>query len=186
MNRNLSTQVPIQSPQFEQPAALLPFQQQSQQPTPPLQSQYSISNVATRIGDRETGFFGWWYHFTCPKVSPEVAKSLEGREKIRKARLASLTLLVLCGFVLLPMPVALISNNMPLFVVLLVTLAFYGIAIFCTRKNNLALAGFLTILVLELGLVSFFMTVPGGLSIKELPVFDISRWPSFDLGACLL
>ena len=173
MNRNVSTQVPNQAPQSEQPAAQLPFQQQSVKSTPPSQSQRPISDVATGIEDQETDFLGWWYRLTCPKISPETAKSLEGREKIRKARLASLTLLVMCGFMSLSIPVGLIDQNIPLLIATFIALLCYGIALMCNRKNHLVLAGILTVLVYTLGLVSFLAASPGGLKTGMLPTYDL-------------
>jgi len=179
MNRNALTELPGQPPQRDfvrHNSTQPPVQQQPLQPvktTQPPQSQHSLSGLVAEVRDQDRDFLGWWYRFTCPKLSPEIAKSLEGREKIRRARLASLTLLVLSGFAILPMPVALIDRNIPLLVTLLVMLLVYQIAALCNRKDNLALAGLLTILVLELGLVLFFGTIPGGLNIQELRVFDI-------------
>ncbi len=173
MNRDVSTQVSSQAPQPEQPAAQLPFQQQPMKATPPLQSQGTISNVATGIGNQETDFLGWWYRLTCPKISPEAAKSVEGREKIRKARLASLTLLVLIGFTIVPIPSALISQHDGLLGSLLISLLTYLIGLVCTRRNHLALAGFLTIMIFELTFVAFLLSMPGGFDIKNLPALDI-------------
>lgn len=71
------------------------------------------------------------------------------------------------------MPVALIAANIPLFTSLLVLLLAHLIGLLCNRKGNLALAGFLTILALDLGLMSFFITLPGGVNVRELAVYDI-------------
>jgi hypothetical protein len=139
----------------------------------PSQPQRSLGSLGAQIRDQDRGFLGWWYRLTCPTVSPEIAKSLQGREKIRKARLASLTLLVMCGFIILPIPVGVINNNVQMVVMLLVTLVFYGIALLFNRKDNLVLAGLLTILIFNLGLVLFLATFPGGLNIGTLPTYDL-------------
>ena len=179
MNRNILTEPPSSPPQSDivgYASAQSSFQQyspQSMKIAQPSQPQRTLSSLGAQVRDQDKGFLGWWYRLTCPQVSPEIAKSLQGREKIRKARLASLTLLVMCGFIILPIPVGLINNNIPMLVTLLVTLAFYGIALVCNRKNNLVLAGFLTILIFNLGLVLFLATFPGGLNIGTLPTYDL-------------
>src|SRR5690348_6853564 len=116
MHRNVLTELPSQPSQLgfvENTTARPSFQQQSPQSSQAAlpRSQNSLSGLVTDIRDQDRGFLGWWYRLTCPEVSLEVSRSLEEREKDRKARLASLTLLVMCGFAVLPMPVALISNN---------------------------------------------------------------------------
>lgn len=179
MNRNVLTELPSQPPQHEfveHVSAQSPFQQQPLQPmktTRSPKSQHSLSGLATEIRDQDKGFLGWWYRLTCPKISPETAKSLEEREKIRKARLASLTLLVMCGFIMLPVPVGLINHNIPMLGSILSTLLLYGIALLCNRKNNLVLAGFLTVLAFSLGLLNYLLTFPGGLNTGVLPSYDL-------------
>ncbi|HWS84728.1 MAG TPA: hypothetical protein VN207_10790, partial [Ktedonobacteraceae bacterium] len=179
MNRNVLTELPSQSPQLNfvgdnstQPT----FQQQPLQPAKtaqPPQPQHSFSGLVAEIRDQDRGFWGWWYHLTCPNVSPETAKSLEEREKTRRARLASLTILVMGGFIILPMPVALINHDMAMLVALFAILLFYAIALLCNRKNNLALAGILTILAFTLGLLSTLIASPGGLNVGALPLYDL-------------
>jgi len=176
MNRNVLTELPSQPSQLDFVGPTQPPFQQPPQPVKTVQPQgpqHSLSGLAAEIRDQDKGFLEWWYRLTCPTASPEIAKSLEGREKNRKARLASLTLLVMSGFILLPIPVALISHNIPLLVVIFVTLLFYAIALLCNRKSNLTLAGILTVLILNLGLLLYLVTVPGGLNVGTLPVYDL-------------
>jgi hypothetical protein len=177
MNRNVSTVVPSQSPEVEQAATQPTFQQQSLQPVKTAQSSQprrSLSGlVGAQIRDQDRGFLGWWYRLTCPRVSPDTANSLEEREKIRKARLASLTLLVLCGFVSLSIPVALINQNVPLLVSICILLLSYSIGLVCNRKGNLILAGFLAIVPYNLGLISYLSSFPGGLNTGVLPTYDL-------------
>jgi hypothetical protein len=179
MNRNvLTTELPNQPPQLDvvgytNAQSLL---QQSPQPVRTAQStrpQLTLSGVSAEIRDKDTGFLGWWYRLTCPRVTPDVAKSLQGREKIRKARLASLTILVMCGFIILPIPVGLINNNMQMVAMLLVTLGFYVLGLVCNRKGHLVLAGLLIILIFNLGLVLFLATFRDGMNVGTLPTYDL-------------
>lgn len=173
INRNAWTELQSQPPQRDnagQTAIQPPQPMKTEQPP---QSQHSGIPSAPKTEDQDTGFLGWWYSFTCPKISPEIAKTLEGREKIRKAKLASLTLLVMCGFMSLSIPVGLIDQNVPLLIATFVALLCYGIAIMCNRKNHLVLAGFLTVLVYTLGLVSFLAASPSGLKTGILPTYDL-------------
>jgi hypothetical protein len=73
----------------------------------------------------------------------------------------------------LSIPVGLIDQNVPLLIATFVALLCYGIAIMCNRKNHLVLAGFLTVLVYTLGLVSFLAASPGGLKTGILPTYDL-------------
>jgi hypothetical protein len=67
----------------------------------------------------------------------------------------------------------LISHNIPQLIVFLTILLVYGIALLCNRKNNLALAGFLAILIFDLGLLVSLLTTPGGLNTGILPTYDL-------------
>lgn len=181
MDRNIVAERTIQPSQSEiakYANTQYPLQQQPSQPVKtaqPSQYQRSLGTLGAQVRDQDRGFLGWWYRLTCPQVSPDIAKTLQGREKIRKARLASLTLLVMCGFIILPIPVGIINHNMQMVGMLLGTLVIYGMALLCNRKNNLILAGFLTILVFNLGLLLFLAsyTATGGLNTGTLPTYDL-------------
>jgi hypothetical protein len=79
----------------------------------------------------------------------------------------------MCGFMSLSIPVGLINRNVSLLASIFVLLLCYVIALVCNRKNHLVLAGFLTVLAYNLGLVLFLATFPGGLNTGVLPTYDL-------------
>ena len=114
----------------------------------------------------------WWYHLTAPK-EPEPSASFQKREAARRGRLASTTLFWMTIFTLLPLPVALISRNIPFLVLLVFTLCINVLALALNRLGYRTLAGVISVIVLGAGIALSLVMNPGGLDVSNLPTFDL-------------
>jgi hypothetical protein len=119
-----------------------------------------------------SGPLEWLYRLTAPAEPPTTAPLVK-REAARKGRLASTTLLFMSVVTVLPIPVALITNNVPLLVALIVTLLINAVALFLNRLGKLVAAGVLFVTVLNVGFMLSLLTTPGGLDMSNLPTFDL-------------
>lgn len=114
----------------------------------------------------------WWFRLTAPQEPPNA--TFAQREAARRGRLASLTLLFISLFTLVPIPNAILHGETPLIAVQLITFLIDLFALFVLNKRGyLAAAGWLVVLVLDGGFALAFMSIPQGVSIGLLPAFDI-------------
>ncbi len=125
-----------------------------------------------RAALERSGPLEWWYRLTAPAL-PSATAPLVTREAARKGRLASTTLLFMSVVTVLPIPVALITNNVPLLVALVVTLLINAAALFFNRLGKLVTAGVLFVTILNVGFMLSLLTTPGGLDVSNLPTFDL-------------
>src|SRR5947209_17414361 len=75
----------------------------------------------------------WWFRLTAPQ-EPENATFAQ-REAARRGRLASLTIVFISIFTLVPVPNALIQGNIGFLVVLLITFLLNGFALFVLNRR---------------------------------------------------
>ncbi len=120
----------------------------------------------------QPGWFEWWYRWTAPP-EPALGASLQQREAARRGRLASTTLFWMTIFTLLPLPVAILSHNTALLVLLLVTLLVNLCGFLLNRKGLRTLAGVISVVVLGVGIALSLVANPGGLDVSNLPTFDL-------------
>ncbi len=112
----------------------------------------------------------WWFRLSAPQ-EPENATFAQ-RELVRRGRLASLTILVISLFTLVPLPIT--GANVGFLVILVATFAVNAFALFVlNRKGHLAAAGWLILIVLEIGFLLSFLSNPQGVSLILLPAFDL-------------
>jgi hypothetical protein len=145
------------------PAPFLPGA--NNQPLPP-----QLPPISTRRTIRRGGPLGWWLDLTAPP-RPLATASVAARERVRKAELTSLSILVVFGFVL-----ALISNSLAdpgtaqSVAVVGVTL------ILVAALNRLGLtrtAAYFLPSILMLVIMSAILMAPGGLRLIVLPAYDL-------------
>ncbi|HAG97861.1 MAG TPA: hypothetical protein DDW33_13635 [Ktedonobacter sp.] len=121
------------------------------------------------------GPLGWWYRLTAPAQPPETA-SLTVRELARRGRLTSATLLVVILLVLAAYPIAFLTPNHVLAIVLLIPILIDTVALFFNRAGKIAIAGVLVVVGIEVG-IGLSILGPalsgGGLTTYILPQFDL-------------
>jgi hypothetical protein len=128
------------------------------------------SGPSTIVSSRLKGRGEWWFRLTAPQEPANA--TFAQREVARRGRLASVTIVFISLFTLLPLPEAI--SNIGFLVVLLVTLAIDAFALFVlNRKGHLASAGWLIVTVLDLGFALSFLSMPQGVTLSILPAFDL-------------
>ena len=130
-----------------------------------------IGEYATRFSrPKEKG--DWWFRLTAPKELENA--TFAQREAVRQGKLASLTIVFISIYTLLPLPIALLQGNAGFLVVLIITLLINAFALFVlNRKGHLIAAGLLIMVVLDAGFALTFLSLPHGLSTTYLPAFDL-------------
>lgn len=114
----------------------------------------------------------WWFRLTAPQ-EPE-NPTFAQREAARRGRLASLTILFVSFFTLVPVPNVIIHENVGFLVVLLLTIVVNAFALFVlNRMGYLTAAGWLVVTVLDGGFALGLTAIPHGVSIGILPAFDL-------------
>lgn len=120
-----------------------------------------------------------WYCWFTPAPPQGRLATLKEREKIRRARLASIILAVQLLFI--ELPVVPVVANAPNHAVVLPWLCGCIIALlvafYANRRGWLAVAGLLMVGSIEVTVMIKILTVPGGLSTFYLPQFDILLQP---------
>jgi hypothetical protein len=105
--------------------------------------------------------------------------TLRERERIRRARLASIILAVqLIGIELPVIPVVQHAPNGPIVLPWLFgCIALLLCAFFFNRRGNLTMAGILMVISIEVTMIVKIWTIPGGISVFYVPQFDILIQP---------
>lgn len=128
---------------------------------------FSPSTPSSKRGPGE-----WWFRLTAPR-EPEHATFAQ-RETVRRGRLASITVLFISLYALIPVPNALLKGNDGFLVVLLVTLVINALTlVFLNRRGHLVAAGWVIVTILDAGYALSFLAIPGGVSLEILPAFDL-------------
>jgi hypothetical protein len=111
-----------------------------------------------------------WYSWTTPP-EPGTEATIEQRIQVNRARQASLLLFWLILAAIFPIPTAIQQKNMPLLIILLVTITAYLVAMFLNRMGHPTVAGIITMVLLEGGFLSALLSLQatGGTSLSDLP-----------------
>jgi hypothetical protein len=114
----------------------------------------------------------WWFRLTAPQEPANA--TFAQREAVRQGKLASLTIVFISIYTMLPLPSALLQGSPGFLVVLVITLLINAFALFVlNRKGHLIAAGLIIMSVLDAGFALTFLTLPHGLSTAFLPAFDL-------------
>lgn len=118
----------------------------------------------------------WWYSLVTPPDPPATA-SFAQREKVRHARLVSLTVPLFMLFLLNMMPQIISSKSPVQAIPLLVGEIVCAIALFLNRKGLLNLAGILLLILAYIGSTFVVLTDPSGLTLSNLYHLDFTIVP---------
>ncbi|GCE47007.1 hypothetical protein EI42_00532 [Thermosporothrix hazakensis] len=114
----------------------------------------------------------WWFRISCiPEPAPTAP--LIQREKFRRARLASIILLLLQVYAITSLPAGFFGTNKMLAFFLFGAIAANTIAMICNRHGYITAAGLLIVGNVMFTTTSNILTTPGGLSLSTLPLFDL-------------
>ena len=108
---------------------------------------------------------------TALRVSQDL--SLAVRERTRRKEVISMVLLVIVVFQLVDLPGALLTHNNMDFLSIVIGLTLCGIALVMNRVGQLTTVALLLIAVVDLGCGMMLFSMPMGLDVTDLPVFDI-------------
>lgn len=108
---------------------------------------------------------------TALRVSQDL--SLAVRERTRRKEVISMVLLVIVVFQLVDLPGALVTHNNMDFLSIVIGLTLCGIALVMNRVGQLTIVALLLIAVVDLGCGMMLFSMPMGLDVTDLPVFDI-------------
>jgi hypothetical protein len=138
----------------------------------------SRTRKSTNATKESTPFplLSWWYRLVTPPDPPETA-SLAQREKVRHARLASLTVPLFMLFLLSLLPQAISSKSLVQVVPLLEGEIICVVALFFNRRGWVHTAGILLLTQDILGLTSSIFTAPSGLTLNNLYRLDFTIIP---------
>ncbi len=114
----------------------------------------------------------WWYRFTAPSEAAPNA-SLTERELVRRGQLSSTILLVMLLFTLSSLAAALLEGNRSLLFIMIPSLIVSIIVLILNRLGKGMTAGVLLVAGFELGYMVSLLRTPGGLSVSDLPRFDL-------------
>jgi hypothetical protein len=152
----------------------------------------SLKNVPGSANDymqvaqdaQQPGLLRWWYRIsTSSQLLPNA--SFRQREKMRRAQLTSVMLLVEIAVLIAAIPSAITGPNPILLPDVLSVLVLMFIAIPLNRLGYVNIAGTLVAIGFELGVLVNLSTQPGGLDPISLPLFGILTIPIM-LSASLL
>ncbi|MFL5656317.1 MAG: hypothetical protein ACJ8CB_19315 [Ktedonobacteraceae bacterium] len=121
-----------------------------------------------------SGPLKWWYRLTAPPPAPENA-NLEQREKARRGRLTSATLLVVILLLVAAVPVGIFGPNHVVLFILLIPFTIDFIALLLNRAGKIFAAGIVVVIGIEVG-IGLSIIGPStsvGLSTYLLPQFDL-------------
>ncbi|HEY0754437.1 MAG TPA: hypothetical protein VGD98_10775 [Ktedonobacteraceae bacterium] len=111
----------------------------------------------------------WWFRLTAPQESDNA--TFAQREAVRRGQVASLTVVYISIYTLLPLPLA---HNLGFFVTQIVTFFINAFALIAlNRRGHLIAAGWLVVTVLDAGFALAFLAIPGGVSLGLMPAFDL-------------
>jgi hypothetical protein len=121
---------------------------------------------------KKEGAGEWWFRLTAPQEPPN--PTFTQREATRRGRLASLTIAFISLFATLPLIQGIIDHNPGLLISMVVTLLLNAIALFVlNRRGHLLAAGWLIIVVFDLGFALSLLASPGGTSYTNIRGFDV-------------
>ena len=132
--------------------------------------------IPPRQKNSQLTLLSWWYSLVTPADPPATASFVQ-REKVRHARLASLTVPLFMLFLLNMMPQAITTRNPAQIISLLVGEIACVIALFLNRRGMLNLAGVLLLALEYVGLTASVLTDPGGLTLSNLYRLDFTIIP---------
>ncbi len=119
-----------------------------------------------------SGVLNWWYYLTAPP-EPAPDANLAERERARRGRLSSTILLVMLLFTLSSLVAALLEGNRSLLFIMIPSLIVSIIVLILNRLGKGMTAGVLLVTGFEFGYMVSLLRTPGGLSISDLPRFDL-------------
>ncbi len=167
-NNASSLASPGRAPQAPQWRTGRPASSAAQAPTYLQQDAFAASPLLTH-----------WYRWFTPAPPQGRLATLKEREKIRRARLASIILAVQLLFI--ELPVVPVVANAPNHAIVLPWLCGCIVALlvafYANRRGWLTLAGLLMVGSIEVTVMIKILTIPGGLSTFYLPQFDILLQP---------
>jgi len=114
----------------------------------------------------------WWFRITAPQEPPN--PTFAQREATRRGRLASLTIAFISLFAVLPLIQGIVEHNPGLLISMVVTLLLNAVALFVlNRRGHLLAAGWVIIVVFDLGFALSLLAAPGGTSFANIRGFDV-------------
>ena len=114
----------------------------------------------------------WWFRLTAPQLPQNRPPTFKEREAVRRGRIASLTIVLITANTLVPLGST--GGNIGFLTILVSAFLANALALFVfNRRGNLATAGWIVIIILELGFVLGFLVQPDGISTLILPAFDL-------------
>src|SRR5437667_4028163 len=130
------------------------------------------TNQSNRDARRPSQRTEWWFRLTTPELPPN--PTFEQREKVRRGRLASITILAIGLFSLFPLVQGLILGNPKQSISIGVNLLVYAIVLFTlNRRGYITAAGWIVIIVLDAGFSLTIFTIPGGLAYENIRAMDL-------------
>lgn len=132
----------------------------------------SMPSYLVPAKSKDPKIIAWWFRLSCP-VEPPPEAPLVQRERFRRARLASIIILLMQIFVITSLPAGFSGTNR--FLAILMAFAFVAnvLAMFFNRAGVVTVSGLLIILNVEASMCANIITSPGGLSLSVLPLFDL-------------
>ncbi|GCE28180.1 hypothetical protein KDA_36640 [Dictyobacter alpinus] len=115
-------------------------------------------------------FTRWWYRFASV-VETQTDLSFKEKNAIRRSQTSSWILLVVIILVLIPIP-SLISKPFALIPVL-VAFVLDVVALILNKNKQTTLAGVIAIFTIEAGLIGTILSVPGGATAINIPLFAL-------------
>ena len=144
----------------------------------PLPARQAIDPLPAQHADRgivrRRGIVGWWLNLTAP-AWPLNPISIQERERLRKAELTSLSLIVTFAFLLALVSNSLVDVTTAQGVSLLAV--FMVIAAVLNRKGHTRLAAYFVPSAMLVILVSAVVLSPSGLRLIGLPILDLAVIP---------
>ena len=127
---------------------------------------------------------GWWYRLAAPAASLSSA-SFEERDVIRRARLASVIILIVLIGNIPSLPPAINGPNKILLPILGVQFLVTLLAAYLNKKRRVNIAGVLVVLVLAAGMMGNITSSAGGITTQAVPLFALLTIPEIVAAAML-
>ncbi len=117
--------------------------------------------------------FAWWYRIAAPKaVAPDA--SYGARERLRRGRLASIILLLeLIVLVAVLITIGLPSQNISLLITVVLAILAMGVGILANRQGLSTLTSWIVVASLDVAMLFYATSAPGGMSSFSLPMLDL-------------
>lgn len=101
------------------------------------------------------------------------SSDLPAREQVRRRQIVSTILLVIVLFQLVDLPGAVLTHSPSSIGIVILGLALCGLAMLFNQLGKLTVVSILLIVVVDLGCGLMLLTMPMGLDVGDLPVFDV-------------